>query len=384
VSSVEQPFYILAETKRPRRYFPKYTVLALGIAALLFLAVNISFLLVVDKHLILNDPTYKRDLASLFFQDLFQGDNRKASRAMAALIAISIFGNLIVMTFTAARVKQEIAKEGILPYSLFFATTYITPYGLWQKWTAKRELADYEVDQAPTAAFLLHWITSVFLVLVTLPIKDPRMAYSALVSLYSYTIITLLGCWVATGLLMIKVRRSVWHWQERRRYRPWLSPVHAILYFAATVFMLVAAFFPPHRDSPYNKKVTGFEFYIIPAIGLSAPLWGIFWYWGLLVYEYCIGKRLDVTKYVYLAPDPDEPGEYVQRAETIDHAWAIINGDNMSDGFTCQSSENETVVKHRFVTSQQQAPTSDADSIFGRAQSGGVRHAPLQSMANGF
>lgn len=31
--------------------------------------------------------------------------------------------NLIVMTFTAARVKQEIAKEGILPESLLFANT---------------------------------------------------------------------------------------------------------------------------------------------------------------------------------------------------------------------------------------------------------------------
>jgi amino acid transporter len=383
-SGFEQPFYILAETKRPRRYFPKYTALAMGIAAVLFLAVNISYLLVVDKDLILNDTTHKRDFASLFFEELFPGNDRKAGKAMAALIAISIFGNLIVMTFTAARVKQEIAKEGILPYSLFFATSYITPYGLWQKWKAKHELADHDVEQAPTAAFLLHWITSVFLVLLTIPIKDPRMAYSALVSLYSYTIVTLLGCWVAVGLIMIKARRSVWQWQTRRRYRPWLSPVHAVLYFVATLFMLVAAFIPPHEDSPYHKNVTGFEFYVIPAIGLTAPFWGILWYWGLLIYEYCIGKRLDVTKYVYLAPDPDEPGEYVQRAETVDHTWEIITGDNMSDRFARRSSEGEEVVKQRFVATQQHAPSSDADSIFGAAHDDRTRHAPAQRMSDGF
>lgn len=383
-SGFEQPFYILAETKSPRRYFPKYTVLAMVIAIVLFIGVNISYLLVLDKSIILDDKTYKQDLASAFFEGLFQGDNRQASRAMAALIAFSIFGNLIVMTFTAARVKQEIAKEGVLPYSLFFATSYITPYGLWQKWKSRRQLADHEVEQAPTAAFLLHWITSVFLVLVIIPIQDPRMAYSALVSLYSYTIVTLLGCWVALGLLMIKIRRTTWHWQDRRRYRPWLSPAHPIIYFLATLFMLVAAFIPPAEDSPYHKRVSGFEWYIIPAIGLTAPFWGILWYWGLLVYEYCIGKRLDVTKYVYLAQDPDEPGEYVQRAETVDHTWEVITGDNMSDNFAQQPSEGESVMKERYVATQRQAPASDGDSIFGGGGRGQVQHAQPERMADGF
>lgn len=331
-SGFEQPFYVLAETKRPRRYFPKYTVLAMIIAIVLYLGVNISYLLVVDKDKILVEKP-KQDLASLFFEGLFQEGDRRASRAMAALIAVSITGNLIVMTFTAARVKQEIAKEGILPYSLFFATSYATPYGWWQKRTSLRELADSEVEQAPTAAFLLHWVTSIFLVLVTIPIEDPRMAYSALVSLYSYTMVTLLGCWVASGLLMIKIQVEKWHWQERRRYRPWLSPVHAIVYALATTFMLVAAFLKPGEGSPYHKNITGFDSYIIPTIGLTAPFWGVLWYFGLLVYEYWIGRRLNVTKYVHLAEDPDEPGEYIQRAETVNHTWEIIVRDDGPDDF---------------------------------------------------
>lgn len=382
-SGFEQPFYILAETKRPRRHFPKYTVLAMAIAIVLFLAVNISYLLVVDRDAVLLDETYKHDLASLFFEGLFQGNNRRASKAMAAFIALSIFGNLIVMTFTAARVKQEIAKEGILPYSLFFATAYITPYGLWQKWKSRRELADHELEQAPTAAFLLHWITSVFLVLITIPIQDPRKAYSALVSLYSYTIVTLLGCWVAFGLLMIKLRRSKWHWQDRRRYRPWLSPAHAIIYFVATLFMLVAAFIPPDEQSPYHKNVSGFAWYIIPTIGLTAPFWGVLWYWGLLVYEWIIGKRLDVTKYVYLVQDPDEPGEYVQRAETVDHTWEVITGDNMSDRFA-QAPSEEAQIKERYVATERSAPGSDAESIFGAQQAGQAQHAPARRLSDGF
>lgn len=44
-----------------------------------------------------------------------------APRAMTGLVAFSIFGNTLVLTFTAAKVMQEIAEEGILPFSLIFA-----------------------------------------------------------------------------------------------------------------------------------------------------------------------------------------------------------------------------------------------------------------------
>jgi hypothetical protein len=41
------------------------------------------------------------DLATLFFRDIF--GKGAAPKAMASLIAFCIFGNLVVMTFTASR-----------------------------------------------------------------------------------------------------------------------------------------------------------------------------------------------------------------------------------------------------------------------------------------
>lgn len=41
------------------------------------------------------------DIATQFFQRIFQ--NETATRVMAAIIALSIVGNIIVMTFTACR-----------------------------------------------------------------------------------------------------------------------------------------------------------------------------------------------------------------------------------------------------------------------------------------
>ena len=83
-------------------------------------------------------------MATVFFTEVFGND--LAPRVMSGFIAFSIFGNIVVMTFTASRgttfprnvmealtkgyrlclsptVKQEIAKEGVLPFSLFFATS---------------------------------------------------------------------------------------------------------------------------------------------------------------------------------------------------------------------------------------------------------------------
>ncbi|KAK5232664.1 hypothetical protein LTR47_006228 [Exophiala xenobiotica] len=325
-SGFEQPFYVLAETKSPRRYFPKYTVLALGITAVLFMLVNIAYLLAVPKNEIVpagaSDIPHDIDMATLFFEHLFQDQNR-ARRAMAALIAFSIFGNLIVMTFTAARVKQEIAKEGILPKSLIIATSYTTPWGLWKRYIRGGAVRPEDLEQAPTAAFVLHWFTSVLLVLVTLPVGDPRKAYSALISLYSYTIVTLIGLWVSSGLLLVKLRKQRWHWQERRRYRPWLSPAHAIIYTIASAFMLILAFVPPAKGSPFHVSFTGFQWYLVPAIGITAPLWGILWYWGLLLYERFTDLQLVVNRTPFWMKDPDCPSEYVQQAEVIDHTWQI-------------------------------------------------------------
>jgi amino acid transporter len=260
----EQPFYVLAEVKSPRRYFPRYTVFALLSVIVLYVLVVISYLLVVDKtkmvtgspEVLLNDV---KDLASQFFDKLFGGGDERGAQTMSAIIAVSIFGNLWVMTFTAARVKQEIAKEGILPLSLYIATSYKTPFGLWKQW--RSNVSDEDVEKAPTAAFGLHWFTSVLLVVLVAPIVDPSKAYTALVQLYSYTIISFLGCWVSIGLIRIKLRKTRWHWQDRRRYRPWLSPIHAIVFGLATAYMLVSAFVPPAYGSPFDQSVTGMAWY---------------------------------------------------------------------------------------------------------------------------
>lgn len=272
----KQPFYMLAEVKSPQKVLPKYTVVGWAILASLYMLVNISYLLVVDKNEIIpqgpGSLAGKTEMATLFFDHLFFGNEAKAARAMNGLIAFSIFGNLWVTTFTAVRIKQEIAKEGILPKSLYIAASYTTPYGMFQKWFSKRPLREDEIDKAPTLAFSLHWFSSVFLIAVMAPLADTRESYLILTSLYSYSVNTLIGFWVSVGLIIVKLRKSKWHWQDRRRYRPWMSPAHVILYAIFTAFILIAAFVPPSEGSPYSEQYTKVPYFLVPVIGLTAPL----------------------------------------------------------------------------------------------------------------
>lgn len=110
------------------------------------------------------------------------------------------------------------------------------------------------------------------LIAVGAAFSDPNKAHYLLASLYTYTIIVLLGLWLSIGLLMIKLRKETWQWKEpRRRYAPWLSPVHVIV-------SIVATFLPLKIGSPFDETVTNLPWYVVPAIGITSPFWGILWY----------------------------------------------------------------------------------------------------------
>jgi hypothetical protein len=70
----------------------------------------------VPKEAYISTSLNSIDMAGIFMHYLFDDSigPETARRVMAGLIAISIFGNIVVMTFTSARVEQEIVKDGIL------------------------------------------------------------------------------------------------------------------------------------------------------------------------------------------------------------------------------------------------------------------------------
>ncbi|OCK81934.1 amino acid transporter [Lepidopterella palustris CBS 459.81] len=334
-SGFEQPFYVLSEVDRPREVFPIATNIAWAIATVLFLLTNIAYFCAVPISTVLgNGPDSNLDMATLFFKSVFEDE--RAQRGLAAIVAICIFGNILVMTFTAARVKQEISKEGILPFSLFFATSRTTPWAwLQKKFRSKPTHNDdreenqerHYMEHTPMAALVLHFLSSVFLVAVTSMLK-PDIAYSVLISLYSYVLVTLIGFIISGGLLYLKWAKFLnWGgdrgWNQICDYKSWLDPAPAVLYFFASGFFIFASFAKPADSSPYSRKVSGLPWWVVPTIGLSSLLWGVVWYVGFKLYSRIVNKELEKIREPFIMPvRRDRPdGHWIQRSEMVSLRW---------------------------------------------------------------
>jgi amino acid transporter len=100
-----------------------------------------------------------------------------ASTILVIFTTVSSFGNVIGMTFTLSRTKQEIDKEGVIPYAKFFSENRT----VFDKWRTKNG-SDHS-EPTPLGALFLHWICAVFLILITWPMK-PSSAYRILSNLY--------------------------------------------------------------------------------------------------------------------------------------------------------------------------------------------------------
>lgn len=121
-----QANYVMGEVDDPRRRYKWPAFSAVAIVSVLYLLVNISFFIVVPAADMTSNFAITSNVSHRFFELTLGSLNSswapKAPQMLSAFMAISSLGNIVVMTYTAARVKQEIAKEGILPGRRFFAS----------------------------------------------------------------------------------------------------------------------------------------------------------------------------------------------------------------------------------------------------------------------
>jgi len=235
----ENANYVMGELKNPRRTLKIAAPLAVIGVTVLYVLANVAYFAAIPKAELAKSEVI---VAGLFFRNMF-GEST-AARSLPAFVALSNIGNVLAVSFAHSRVNQELAREGLLPWSKFWASS--KPYG------------------TPAASLFLHWIVTI-IVLIAPP---PGPAYNFLVNLYTYP-----GAWINTfvagGLIYLQYSKSE-NWSS-----PWRTrlPV-AVTFLLLNLFLVITPFIPPNGD--WNAD--GYPYYAFPLVGTGVLLLGVV-YW---------------------------------------------------------------------------------------------------------
>lgn len=236
-------------------------------------------------------------------------------------------------------VKQEIAKEGIIPWPKFFGESRNLSFGRFLSWIQKDQdsilarkfhwllkrswMNPREHSQeTPFGALFLHWFFTVLLVAVT-SFLTPKAAYALLVDLYAYTIVSIFGFVVGLGMLRLRLSGNK-RWATKSPFRPAFSVVSALIFTLGSGYPVVASWIPPSR-AYLDKTALPVKWFTTPVIAWSVLGLGVIWYQGFKIYAWrrsrVGGVEFQVQKVPEFDRDPLPNGPPVQVHETVFLAW---------------------------------------------------------------
>ncbi|KAH6624242.1 phosphatidylinositol 4-kinase-like protein [Chaetomium sp. MPI-SDFR-AT-0129] len=239
-SGWENANYVLTEVRDAPKTLRKAAPISVSIVTVLYILANISYFAAMSK---LEIAEAKIVVAAQFFENTW-GESNFVTKVVPLFIGLSALGNAFAQSFAMPRVKQELAKEGVLPWSRLWASDW--PFN------------------APTGAIFLHWIITVIFILGSH--TDDVYAFATNVFVYS-------GNWIkfflAVGLLYLNYAPSERWTEQRTTFRS--SPVLTIFWTLALLFVQVAPFIE-------NNFLSHVKYYVFPTLGTSLLAIGtIYW-----------------------------------------------------------------------------------------------------------
>lgn len=220
---------VLNEVKDPVRTLKSVAFTALATACAMYLLVNIAFFSVVPLDEI---KTSGELIAALFFERVF-GQNI-GRRFLPLMVALGCVGNVMVVTFALARLNQEIARTGLIPFSRFLSSN--APFN------------------SPLGGLLLHYIPSVLV--LTIPSGD---VYSFILEVEGYPG-QIFAVAISAGLIYLRFRRP----DLQRPYKAWIPGV--VVRMGMSCALILAPFSPSKEQRA--KGVIGAAAYAL--VGLAA------------------------------------------------------------------------------------------------------------------
>lgn len=249
--------YALGEIKNPIKVLRVAAPSAFVLLAIIYIFVNVAYFAVVPAEDI---ATSGRIVAASFFKYAF-GDT--AEKAASVFVALSALGNVLSVIFAQGRIIQSLGREGVLPFSRFWATS--KPFN------------------SPFVGLMQHWIVCI----VTITAPPAGDGFNFVLNLVSYPL-NIVNTAIAGGLL----------WLQYRNYKGierWAPPIKASIpvtffFFLSSLYLVVAPYVPPskgqsvYKDLPYwiHPVVT----WLIFAIGI------IYWFGWTKVLPYFGGYTL--------------------------------------------------------------------------------------------
>jgi phosphatidylinositol 4-kinase len=203
-------------------------------------------------------------VAAQFFENVW-GESAFVVRVVPLFIALSALGNVFAQSFAMPRVKQELAKEGVLPWSRFWASDW--PFN------------------APSGAIFLHWIFTSALILGS----DTSDVYTFVTNVFTYSsnwikgmfcltphsqpihvmLMLIPSVFLAAGLVYLNFAPSERWAEQRTTFRS--SPLLTIFWIVSLLFVQAAAFIP-------NDFLERVPFYVVPTLGTSLLAIGtVYW-----------------------------------------------------------------------------------------------------------
>jgi amino acid transporter len=281
--------YSLSEAKNPNRTLKYAAPLGLVAVAILYMFVNISYFAVVPRDEIISSGQI---LAASYFGKIF---GARGETVLSVFVALSALGNVLSVIFSQGRIVQELGREGVLPFSSFFASN--KPF------------------HAPFAGLFEHWVVSVIVMLA----PPPGDAYNFILNLISYPL-SIVNTFVSLGLIIIHIKKDKW-------YPDWNPPIKAtlpitIFFFLSSVYLIVAPYVPP--ETPSQNIYKSLPYYLHCVVGVGFFIAGaVYWLiWARLLpklggYELTYKKIIDSEgwprRVVYKAY---HDGRHVEEAST--------------------------------------------------------------------
>ncbi|KAL8724789.1 MAG: hypothetical protein Q9181_006670 [Wetmoreana brouardii] len=236
---------VLNEVKDPVQTLKTMAPTALLTVALFYLMINIAYFIVVPLDEIRSSGEL---IAALFFDKICGVAIGRI--LLPVLVAISAAGNVMVVTFSLARLNQEIARQGFLPFADYLSSS--RPFN------------------APLGGLIVHYIPSVLV--IALPPQSDVYSFILDVEGYPAQFFVLAIC---IGTLWLRISRP----DLKRPFRAWNTAI--LLRIALGSCLIVAPFVPP-KD---GKGDVGLWYATYAVVGGGILVCGVvYWYvWTVLV-----------------------------------------------------------------------------------------------------